>query len=98
MKRMKSNGTDMCLFEELLREAKSIYDMVDAKARRPYKWGSKAYLNSIDVGEEIEFNDDEHYSYRGLQQVAAQLRRSYGCQFRFTTYRSTGRRLIKRMR
>lgn len=83
----------MGVFYDLAREV----NKGDPKARRPYKWGSKAFLINMKVGQEIEFKDDESLSYRGLQYVAAHLRRIYGCQFSFTTYISTGQRIIRRV-
>lgn len=85
------------LFYDLAREARGIYNMADHKARRPYKWGSKEFLINIKVGEQIVFDDDARLSYRGLQQVAAHLRRDCGCQFSFRTNRITKIRTIRRV-
>lgn len=85
------------LFYDLAQEARGIYNMADPKARRPYKWGSKDFLTNIKVGEQIVFDDDARLSYRGLQQVAAQLRRTCGCQFQFRTHKVTKQRRIRRI-
>lgn len=48
-----------------------------------YKWGAKAFLANMEVGEERE--DDGTYDWRGLQVAACRMKQDYGCLYRFRT-------------
>ena len=63
--------------------------------RKPYKWGAKAYLASMEVGETR--TDDGRYNWRGLQFIAAQMQRDYGSKFVFRTKQKAGYRQVTRI-
>ena len=52
-------------------------------SREPYKWGAKAYLASMEVGEERI--DDGTFNWRYLACTACSLTRVYGSRFSFSS-------------
>ena len=51
--------------------------------RAPYKWGSKEYLASLEVGEIRKI--DRKFDKRNLATIACYMKREFGCQFSFRT-------------
>lgn len=53
------------------------------KERKPYTWGTKIYLASMEVGETLE--DNGLFNWRGMQVTASRLKYEYGGAWKFTT-------------
>ena len=65
------------------------------KHRRPYKWGAKEYLSSMDVGETRIL--DERFTGNGLRCAASRMKELYGCVFVFRTKQKLGLRQVTRI-
>ena len=61
--------------------------------RQQYKWGAKAFLASMEVGEKREI-DTELFNYRGMQTQANALKKEYDSRWSFETT-PTGRYVIR---
>lgn len=67
----------------------------EKKQRRPYKWGAKAFLTSMEVGETRIL--DDRFTREGLRGAAVALWKLYDCRYVFRTNQKQGYRQVTRI-
>lgn len=81
------------LARELTQEAKECLSC-ERKPRRPYKWGEKAFLAGLEIGQRIIVTD-EQVNWRSIQSIACKMAKEFGCEFRFHTKRNGQKEIMR---